>query len=322
MSPPSSNPVSHFSTLPISVHPSSLSTNPDPPLGDAPVGLHDWSKGRADLATSLSLSPSFTSTGTTIVGVTVPSAGAIVLGADTRSTSGDEVANKNCFKLHEMYPGHIFAGGAGTAADNDFMGDQVAAVLMQYARGEGRQPRVVHAVKTLVEKLFPYQGHIGANMIIGGVDETGPSLYAVAPHGSVSQVKFIADGSGLFGALSVLEAGWRENITLAEAQTLVQRAISAGIRHDQYSGSNVDMVSIIPTRPVPTAANASAGALARPLARAEMARSVVPGFERGVERAGGRNAPNGSVGPGYRFAQGDTKVVATKTRSFARIPMV
>ncbi len=40
----------------------------------------------------------------------------VVLGADTRSTAGTTVADKNCSKIHYITP-NIYACGAGTAAD-------------------------------------------------------------------------------------------------------------------------------------------------------------------------------------------------------------
>lgn len=39
-----------------------------------------------------------------------------MLGADTRSTSGTTVADKNCAKIHYVSP-NLYACGAGTAAD-------------------------------------------------------------------------------------------------------------------------------------------------------------------------------------------------------------
>jgi 20S proteasome subunit beta 2 len=42
----------------------------------------------------------------------------IVLGADTRSTSGSTVADKNCEKIHFIAP-NIYCCGAGTAADTE-----------------------------------------------------------------------------------------------------------------------------------------------------------------------------------------------------------
>jgi 20S proteasome subunit beta 2 len=41
-----------------------------------------------------------------------------VLGADTRSTAGTTVADKNCEKIHYIAP-NIYCCGAGTAADTE-----------------------------------------------------------------------------------------------------------------------------------------------------------------------------------------------------------
>lgn len=42
----------------------------------------------------------------------------VVLGADTRSTAGTIVADKNCEKIHYIAP-NIYCCGAGTAADTE-----------------------------------------------------------------------------------------------------------------------------------------------------------------------------------------------------------
>ena len=55
-------------------------------------------------------------TGTTICGVVFSSG--VVLGADTRSTNGETVADKNCAKIHFLAP-NIYCCGAGTAADTE-----------------------------------------------------------------------------------------------------------------------------------------------------------------------------------------------------------
>jgi len=57
-----------------------------------------------------------TSTGTTICGCIFK--GGVVIAADTRSTAGTVVADKNCEKIHYMAP-NIYCSGAGTAADCD-----------------------------------------------------------------------------------------------------------------------------------------------------------------------------------------------------------
>lgn len=42
--------------------------------------------------------------------------------------------------------------------------------------------------------LKRYRGHVGASLIVGGVDFTGPQLYSVHPHGSYSRLPFAALG--------------------------------------------------------------------------------------------------------------------------------
>ena len=59
---------------------------------------------------------SATKTGTTICGVLFD--GGVLLGADTRSTNGETVADKNCEKIHYIAP-NIYCCGAGTAADTE-----------------------------------------------------------------------------------------------------------------------------------------------------------------------------------------------------------
>ncbi len=73
-------------------------------------------KRNAFLAGNGFKAPKMTKTGTTICGVVFKDG--VVLGADTRSTGGDMVADKNCEKLHYVAP-NMYCAGAGTAADCD-----------------------------------------------------------------------------------------------------------------------------------------------------------------------------------------------------------
>lgn len=191
---------------------------------------------------SIARFPQATKTGTTICGVLF--AGGVVLGADTRATNGDMVAEKNCWKIHYMAP-NIYCCGAGTAADTD-MTTKLLASQLELLRMDthSKESRVVTALTLLKRLLFRYQGHIGAAMVLGGCDVTGAHLYTIHPHGSTSKLPYASMGSGSLAAMAVLETSWRENMTEAEAITLVQRAIAAGIFNDSASGSNTDVCVI------------------------------------------------------------------------------
>ena len=111
-----------------------------------------------------------------------------------------------------------------------------------------------------------YQGHIGAALVLGGIDATGPHLYTVYPHGSTDKLPYVTMGSGSLAAMSVFESRWKADMTVRkeiqengtnritdtlsliyqreEAIELVKDAIEAGIFNDLGSGSNVDVCVI------------------------------------------------------------------------------
>jgi len=182
-----------------------------------------------------------TKTGTTIVGILVQ--GAVILAADTRSTAGPIVADKNCEKLHPLAE-TIFAAGAGTAADLFHQTAELKSNLELHRLATGRRPRTATVVSRMSQHLFRYQGHCGVALVVGGFDETGPSLYSIAPHGSTDRLAFTAMGSGSLHAMSILERGYTEDISVEEGVALVTEAIKAGIMNDLASGSNVDIVIV------------------------------------------------------------------------------
>ena len=108
-----------------------------------------------------------------------------MLGADTRSTAGSTVADKNCEKIHFIAP-NIYCCGAGTAADTEnvtgALKDQeascyeslalsvhikqvsampcaagmISSQLELHRYATGRQSRVVTAMTLLKSHLFRY----------------------------------------------------------------------------------------------------------------------------------------------------------------------
>jgi 20S proteasome subunit beta 2 len=182
--------------------------------------------------------PKFTKTGTTIVGVIYKDG--VVLGADTRATEGPIVADKNCEKIHYMAP-NIYCCGAGTAADTEMTTLTISSQLELHSLTTGKPVRVATALTLLKQLLFKYQGHIGAALVLGGVDVDGIHLYTIAPHGSTDKLPFVTMGSGSLAAMAVFESKWKKDMEKQEAIDLVVDAILAGIFNDLGSGSNVDV---------------------------------------------------------------------------------
>ncbi|KAI3620445.1 hypothetical protein CBS9595_002412 [Malassezia furfur] len=195
----------------------------------------------AALAAKGHVVPRATSTGTTIVGLIYKDG--VVLGADTRATEGPIVADKNCEKIHYISD-HIRCCGAGTAADTEFVTNLISSNIQLHELNTRKRARVVTAMTLLKQRLFQYQGHIGAALVLGGYDTTGPQLFTIAPHGSTDKLPYVTMGSGSLAAMSVFESRWRPNMEETDAIELVVDAIESGIFNDLGSGSNVDVCVI------------------------------------------------------------------------------
>jgi 20S proteasome subunit beta 2 len=120
----------------------------------------------------------------------------------------------------------------------------ISSQLELHSLSTGRKPRVVTCMTLLKQHLFRYQGHIGAYLVVAGVDPTGTQLFTVHAHGSTDKLPYVTMGSGSLAAMSVFETKWKAALTQDEAVALCSEAISAGIFNDLGSGSNVDVAII------------------------------------------------------------------------------
>ena len=98
-------------------------------------------------------------TGTTISGVVFK--GGVVLGADTRSTNGETVADKNCEKIHYIAP-NIYCCGAGTAADTEAVTGARRHVAARSLALSFRVPSLVRAFPLVPLIIIPLVACIGA----------------------------------------------------------------------------------------------------------------------------------------------------------------
>ncbi|XP_041908693.1 proteasome subunit beta type-7 isoform X2 [Corvus kubaryi] len=193
-------------------------------------------------------------TGTTIAGVIFKDG--IVLGADTRATEGMVVADKNCSKIHFISP-NIYCCGAGTAADTEMTTQLISSNLELHSLSTGRLPRVVTANRMLKQMLFRYQGYIGASLVLGGVDVTGPHLYSIHPHGSTDKLPYVTMGSGSLAAMAVFEDKYKPDMEAPFGSCVAGHCNELGSvpQHscaDHYSALDLAV-------PLPSAAHLSCG---------------------------------------------------------------
>lgn len=95
--------------------------------------------------------------------------------------------------------------GAGTAADTEMITNLMASQLELHRLNTGRLVPVATANSLLRQRLFRYQGHISAALVLGGVDNTGSYIYCIYPHGSTNKLPYATMGSGSLAAMAVFE---------------------------------------------------------------------------------------------------------------------
>lgn len=136
---------------------------------------------------------------------------------------------------------------------------------------DGPPASLEHACRFLQDYLYERGGACQANLLVGGfmspTSTSGttmvrrrPALVAIHPHGSADYLStFGALGSGGLAATSVLEQGYRPNLSRHDAIQLVQRAVAAGIASDLGSGSQIDVCVIDATASTSTSTSMYGG---------------------------------------------------------------
>ncbi len=182
-------------------------------------------------------------TGTTTVGLVVKDA--VILGTDKRTSMGYFVASKTAEKLH-MIQEHLYMTIAGGVADAQYLIDVLRAETSLYQLKREKSIKVKSAGKLLSNilyqnKMYPFQ----VGLILGGVtEEEGPTLLNVGAYGSILPDKFCAVGSGQNFSYGVLEAKYKDNLTIKEGKQILIKAISSSIIRDMASGNGIDIAII------------------------------------------------------------------------------
>lgn len=188
------------------------------------------------------------SSGTTTVGLTCKDA--VVLGTDKRATMAYFIASKISEKLHRIQD-HLWMTIAGSVADAQYLVDIIRAETMIYQLQKEKPVPVKSAGKMLSNllyryKLFPFE----VGLILGGMTkEEGPILLDIGAYGSILPEKYVAVGSGQNFSYGVLEAKFKDELSIEEGKKIVKAAVSASIIRDMASGNGIDLVVIKDTGP-------------------------------------------------------------------------
>jgi proteasome beta subunit len=168
----------------------------------------------------------------------------VVLATDKRVTYDGFVLSKQAKKVY-MITGRTGVAFAGLLGDVGYLTKLLKLESKYYELKVGRDIKTRSLAKVLSLILYNYKLFpMFTEIIVGGYDEEGASLFILDPVGSLIEEKYAAVGSGAQLALGYIEPKYREDLTLEEAEKIAVEAIKTVIERDVLSGDGVDLVVI------------------------------------------------------------------------------
>ncbi|MEM3770040.1 MAG: archaeal proteasome endopeptidase complex subunit beta [Candidatus Bathyarchaeia archaeon] len=180
--------------------------------------------------------------GTTTIGVVCKDG--VILASDTRVTMGFYVAHKHGKKIYKI-DDHMAMTIAGTVADAQRTVDILTANAQLYKLNIGRPMPISSAARLMANLLFSARYiPLATQVLIGGVDDTGPHVFSIDPFGSLTEEKCVATGSGSPIAYGVLEDKFREGMSVAEALPIIVKAVDSAMKRDTASGDSFNVAVV------------------------------------------------------------------------------
>ena len=182
--------------------------------------------------------------GTTTLGIVTTEG--VVVAAEKRATMGYLIAHKKVDKVLKITD-KILMTTAGFVGDAQMLARYLKAEMQLYEIKKQKKVNVKAAATLLANILFGNRMSMApfyVQLLIAGVDETGPRLFSLDPDGGCLPDNYISTGSGSVIAYGVLEDKFKEGLSLKEGVEIAARAIKSAMARDAFSGEGIDVYTI------------------------------------------------------------------------------
>lgn len=177
------------------------------------------------------------STGTTIMALQFD--GGVVMAADTRTSTGDYVANRASRKISKVTD-NVFVCRSGSAADTQALTAYVQNYLFQHQMEIGKQPTVHTAANLFRLIAYNNKDYLMAGLIVAGFDEKrGGQVYTIPLGGTLVRNPIAIGGSGSSYISALVDHKYSPTMTKAEALDFVRLCVSHALSIDGSSGGMV-----------------------------------------------------------------------------------
>ncbi|KAH9965723.1 20S proteasome subunit [Russula dissimulans] len=168
----------------------------------------------------------------------------VIVGADSRTTSGSYIANRVTDKLTYVHD-RIYCCRSGSAADTQAVADVVHMALQQFTQASGGPPSV-HVAATLFETIcYANKSALTASVIVAGWDkEAGPSVYSIPLGGGLFRQPWAISGSGSTYVYGYCDATFKDGWGRDETVQFVKNTLALAMSRDGSSGGVIRMAVI------------------------------------------------------------------------------
>ncbi|EMG45371.1 PRE3 Proteasome subunit beta type-1 [Candida maltosa Xu316] len=180
--------------------------------------------------------------GTSIMAVTFKDG--VILGADSRTTTGTYIANRVTDKLTQIHD-TIYCCRSGSAADTQAVADMVKYYLSIYSSQlpHDETPEVSIAANVFQEICYNNKDNLTAGIICAGYDKkNGGSVYAIPLGGSIHKSEYSIAGSGSSYIYGWCDENYKANMEQEDCVKFVKTALREAIKWDGSSGGVIRMV--------------------------------------------------------------------------------
>ncbi|KAF8897387.1 20S proteasome subunit [Infundibulicybe gibba] len=168
----------------------------------------------------------------------------VVIGADSRTTTGSYIANRVTDKLTHIHD-RIYCCRSGSAADTQAVADIVHRFLQEAAQNSGTAPSV-HTAAAIFQKLcYENKDALSAGIIVAGWDkDVGPSVYNIPLGGGLFRQPWAIGGSGSTYVYGYCDATYQEGWGRDETIEFVRNTLALAMSRDGSSGGVIRMCVI------------------------------------------------------------------------------
>lgn len=160
----------------------------------------------------------------------------VIIGADSRTTTGSYIANRVTDKLTKITD-RIYCCRSGSAADTQAIAD-IVEYHMDLQRIElGEEPLVLTAANVFKELCYNYRDSLTAGIIVAGYDDRlGGQVYCI-PIGGMFQRQAIAiGGSGSTYVYGYVDSHFKPKMTKEKCIEFVTNTLALAMTRDGSSG--------------------------------------------------------------------------------------